>query len=267
MPSILTRRRFVQGAASLLAAGAWPGALAARDGDAGAGFHFLAVNDLHYQNDKCGPYFGALVKQLKGHAEKPAFCALVGDLSENGGRNQVGPLREIFQPIGMPVHAVPGNHDFQGQDRNGYDASYPDSLNYVVDYNGWLCLFLDSTDGSKSQCAVGRPTLQWLEEMLPRLDKKRPLVVFTHFPWGLLVPLRSTNADAVLDRFKEHNLQGVFNGHYHGSSQRKLGNAAITTNRCCSFSRQNHDGSKEKGYFLCHAKDGQVTRTFVEFKG
>ena len=65
--------------------------------------------------------------------------------------------------------------------------------------------------------------------MLPRLDKKRPLVVFTHFPWGLLVPLRSTNADAVLERFQEHNLQGVFNGHYHGSSQRKLGNAAITT--------------------------------------
>jgi len=28
--------------------------------------------------------------------------------------------------------------------------------------------------------------------------------------------------------------------------------------------RQNHDGSKEKGYFLCHARDGKIERKFVQ---
>jgi hypothetical protein len=135
-----------------------------------------------------------------------------------------------------------------------------------VNYNDWQFVCLDSTDGSKAKAAVGDHTLRWLDEMLPRLDKKRPMAVFTHFPFGLLVPLRSTNAGEVLDRFKDYNLQAVFNGHFHGSSVRHAGEATITTNRCCSFSRNNHDGTKEKGYFLCHAKDGKLTRTFIEAK-
>jgi hypothetical protein len=40
----------------------------------------------------------------------------------------------------------------------------------------------------------------------------------------------------------------------------------LTTNRCCSNSRNNHDGSPEKGYFLCHAKGGKVSHRFVEVK-
>ena len=38
------------------------------------------------------------------------------------------------------------------------------------------------------------------------------------------------------------------------------------TNRCCSFARNNHDGSKEKGFFVVDAKDGKLARTFVEVK-
>lgn len=40
--------------------------------------------------------------------------------------------------------------------------------------------------------------------------------------------------------------------------------AADVTNRCCSFTVRNHDRTQpEKGYFLCHAKDGKVRREFV----
>ena len=38
----------------------------------------------------------------------------------------------------------------------------------------------------------------------------------------------------------------------------------FTTNVCCSYRRRNHDGKKEKGYFLCHAKDGKVERKFIQ---
>ena len=72
------------------------------------------------------------------------------------------------------------------------------------------------------------------------------------------------SADELLLRFKEHNLQAVFNGHFHGFTERKLGRVTLTTNKCCSISRENHDGTKEKGYFLCTAKDGKVTREFAE---
>jgi hypothetical protein len=40
----------------------------------------------------------------------------------------------------------------------------------------------------------------------------------------------------------------------------------LTTNRCCAISRDNHDGTKEKGYFLCTASAGSIQREFVEVK-
>jgi len=107
-------------------------------------------------------------------------------------------------------------------------------------------------------------TLQWLDDTLPNVEKWRPTVLFTHFPLGLLTPYRPLNAEAVLARFKDYNLQAVFNGHFHGFTARWFGNATITTNRCCAISRENHDGTKEKGYFVCEARDGHITRTFVE---
>lgn len=78
------------------------------------------------------------------------------------------------------------------------------------------------------------------------------------------VKYRPQNADAILDRLKEFNLQAVFNGHWHGASEKKFRDAIITTNRCCALKRGNHDGSKQKGYFLCRAKDGKIAREFVE---
>ena len=101
---------------------------------------------------------------------------------------------------------------------------------------------------------------------MPKLDRKRPTAIFTHFPLGPLTPSRPENADALLERLIGLNLQAVFSGHFHGFTERVLGNVALTTDRCCAISRANHDGTPEKGYFLCEAKAGRITRTFVEVK-
>ena len=47
-----------------------------------------------------------------------------------------------------------------------------------------------------------------------------------------------------------------------GSSLRVPGAAG----KCCAISRANHDGTKEKGYFLCTASAGGIQREFVEVK-
>ncbi|HEY7118694.1 MAG TPA: hypothetical protein VH475_19040, partial [Tepidisphaeraceae bacterium] len=90
-------------------------------------------------------------------------------------------------------------------------------------------------------------------------------LLVTHFPQGPKVTNRSLNADDLLDRFKPYNLAGVFGGHYHAYTATTVRDIPIKTNRCCSLKRSNHDGSKEKGYFLCSAKEGKVTPTFVQF--
>ena len=78
--------------------------------------------------------------------------------------------------------------------------------------------------------------------------------------------MRPLNADAVLERLIEFNLVAVFNGHFHGFTERTAGRTVLTTNRCCAISRGNHDGTTEKGYFLCRAAAGIIQREFVEVR-
>ncbi len=266
--SRLSRRQILRfGAGSLLAAGVWPGSIWAEGVQTGTGFYFAVVNDLHYHDKRCSLWFEALVKHLKSRAEKIEFCLLAGDLSDRGKPEQLGPVRDIFKELGVPFHTVIGNHDYTSMtDRKAYEDSFPNSINTYFEHNGWQFLGLDSSEGTKLQTAVQPHTLKWLDETLPKLDKKRPTVMFTHFPFGSFVIYRVSNAEDVLARLKEHNLLAVFSGHFHSLTERKAGSAVCTTNRCCSFHRKNHDGVKEKGYFLCHAHDGKIERTFAEFK-
>jgi 3',5'-cyclic AMP phosphodiesterase CpdA len=265
----LSRRDlFRLSAGTLLTAGLWPGALRAEGKGSPASFHFVAVNDIHYLNDRCGRWFDGVLRRMREHPENIEFCLLSGDLSEHGTREQLAAMRDLLPRLGKPVYVVVGNHDYRTQDdRRAYDKFFPERNNYYFEHRGWQFVGLDTTEGQRVYgTKVPQHTLHWLDETLPKLDKQRPLVVFTHFPLGPLVITRPGNAAQLLARFKEFNLQAVFSGHYHAFTERHLGKAALTTDRCCSLWHKNHDGSKEKGYFLCHAHDGTIQRTFIEVK-
>jgi 3',5'-cyclic AMP phosphodiesterase CpdA len=266
MPCPLSRRQLLRASAgSLLAAGAWPGWM--RGDEPSGAFRFVAINDTHYLDDKCGPWFETVAKSVKSQ-EKIAFVLAVGDLANDGTAEQLAAARDVLKGFGVPFHAVMGNHDYKAQDdRKAYEELFPDRLNYRFEHGGWQFVAVDSTDGVKyDKTAIGRCALDWLDAAVPKLDARKPTVLFTHFPLGAGVKYRVTNADAVLDRFKTVNLRAVLNGHFHGFTEKTARDAVITTNRCCALARGNHDGTKQKGYFLCTAKDGKLTRDFVEVK-
>jgi 3',5'-cyclic AMP phosphodiesterase CpdA len=268
MPTLLTRRELLRRSpAALLAAGLWPGSLAAGDTDAGD-FTFLVVNDLHALNDKCHPWFEKVAKQMTGHAEMPEFLLIAGDLADDGKASQLDAVKEIFGGLKLPTYVVPGNHDFaKGEDRKAYDDVFPDRLNYAFEHKGWQFLALDTTEGTKYQnTTIADATIKFLDDKLPKLDKKRPLLVVTHFPLGEGVRYRPKNADELLKRLTDYNLRAAYSGHYHAFTEKKAGDAVLTTNKCCSFARGNHDGTKEKGYFLVTTKGGRLERGFVAVK-
>lgn len=255
-------------AGTLLALGLWPGAQRAEGAGNSEDFSFIAVNDLHFQSERCGPWFERVVRQMKESETKPAFCLMSGDWTEHGTKAELGAARDAMRELGVPVHGVIGNHDYGPADsRADYDALFPGAINYAFEAGGWQWLGLDTSEGHKWKDTTIQPhTLSWLDDQLPKLDPKRPTVIFTHFPLGPLTPHRPANADALLERLIGFNLQAVFSGHFHGFTERKLGDVSLTTDRCCAISRNNHDGTPEKGYFLCQAKTGRITRTFVEVK-
>ena len=179
---------------------------------------------------------------------------------------ELGPVKEIFGSLGMPLHVVPGNHDYLTQtDRSAYDSLFPGRSNYHFKHNGWQFVALDTTEGLRyEKTSVPDATLRWLDDNMRKLSKRRPTVCFTHFPLGNGAPMRPLNADMLLERFRDYNLLAVFSGHHHGFTERFHEGTCLVTNRCCAISRTNHDKTKEKGYFLCEVADGVIDRTFVE---
>jgi 3',5'-cyclic AMP phosphodiesterase CpdA len=263
----LHRRELLKaGVSTLLAAGVWPGVLAAGTGKPGESLSFVVVNDTHYLDERCGPWLEKAIRQMKERHEQLDFCLMLGDLGEHGRAAQIDPLLQIFKGLGRSVYYVIGNHDYETQtDRTPFESLVTRRLNYTFEYGVWQFVGLDTSSGQAARdTSIEKPTLQWLDTELPKLDKKKPLVIFTHFPLGPLVPGRPKNGKEVLERFKEFNLQACFSGHFHAFTERHVQGAALTTNRCFSHSRANHDGDKKKGYFLCQTKEGRLSRTFIE---
>jgi len=264
----MTRRRALEqlSAGTLLALGLWPGALRSSAASAGRSFKFIVVNDTHYMSAQCGEWLEAVVRQMK--QENAQFCLHAGDLTEKGETEHIETVKDIFHALGVPMYPVIGNHDYLTQnDRKAYIESYRLRLNYYFRHNGWQFVGLDTTHGQLYEKTMIQPeTFRWLDDYLPRLDLHKPTVILSHFPLGVNVNYRPVNADALLDRFRDFNLQAVFCGHFHGFTERQVGSTVLTTNRCCALKRANHDGTKEKGYFVCAATERRITRTFVEIK-
>ena len=250
----------------LLALGLWPGALRADNSPGGKAFTFVVINDTHCQSRECLTHLAGAVRAMQ--EQGPAFCLHAGDLTDMAEGRWMAGARDTLARLAVPVYTVPGNHDHASRtDRKSYEKTFPNRVNYWFGHEGWQFVGLDTTEGQHYQdTRIAPATFSWLDENLGRLNPRLPTVVLTHFPLGAGVRMRPLNADDLLARFVDFNLQAVYCGHYHGFTEHPFHQAAVTTNRCCSLKRANHDGTKEKGFFVCKAADGRVQRQFMEYK-
>lgn len=264
----LSRRKMLRlSAGGLLAFGLHPAAIPIFGQTKAEDFCFIAVNDFHYIDGECGKWLEtAVVPRMKQCSPTPELCLVSGDFTDDGTPEQLTAVREVFKGLDMPVYGVIGNHDWRTQtDRQPYEETFPGRVNYAFEHRGWQFLGLDTTEGLKAtKTNIPESTLQWLDQQLPKLDKQRPIILMSHFPLGPGVRNRPVNADALLDRFKELPLRAAFCGHWHGATERELRDAVLTTGKCCSLKKANHDRTKEKGFLFCQIKAGQISRTFVE---
>ncbi len=241
-------------------------------------FQFIAVNDLHYHDAECDAWFTEVFSAMRLSAPDAAFVLLLGDLADAGKPGQITGIHTALTTLGLPWHAVPGNHDWTtATDRSTYDRLFSGHSNSSFAHRGWHFLGLDTTDRDHwRDTTISDATFFFVRDELPKIARDTPLVLFTHFPLGeniVLTPsepgvgpfnFRPLNAAQFLVLFDQHNLQAVFSGHYHSQTERHHRDATLTTGKCCSRWQKNHDGTTEEGWFVCDTADGKIVRRFVE---
>lgn len=226
---------------------------------------FAVLSDIHYRGPEDDQHLDALLREVIELDPPPARLLVLGDLVEEASPAALKRVRGALERAGMEFHVVPGNHDHTREgDGSAFDEVFPGCRNYRFDWREIVFIGLDSTRGAAwNGVAIPDASLAFLDETLSGLPAERQIVLFTHFPLGENVPMRPTNACALLQRLEGRCVRAIFNGHYHGRTVRRFGLGAITTSPCCSPSVSNHDGSTQKGYRLASIAAGETGCEFV----
>ena len=112
------------------------------------------------------------------------FAVLPGDNAENGTPAQYNLVREAMARLPMPVHILPGDHDFKPRTLDAfYEVLGADRLPKAVTASGHRCLFLDvvSAGTGGPDFRLGSEQLDWAEREIGQAAASgQGAVVFMH---------------------------------------------------------------------------------------
>lgn len=261
MTRTITRRAFLAGTAAALAAAR--GARA--DGNAPA--VIAAVNDIHIKDAGDAALLERAVARLNT-LEGLQFVAVLGDVATAGKREEMTPAFGALEALKVPCKILPGNHDVNPGAPDPF-AEYRQVFSetrWTREVAGWTLIGFNSCEGAKSDVTVAAEELAWLKEQLAPIDPARPLALFSHHPLNPHTKkYRIKNADGILGLFARHNLRLAAAGHWHGNQVETDKGVLFTTTACCTPTRDNFDGTPQKGFRLFHLQpDGRITTEFVE---
>ncbi len=190
-----------------------------------SGILIAQITDCHLPADPQQAYRGinphknlqTLLKKVK--VMKPDLLLATGDLSEDGSRASYRALQKYFRPLGIPVLALPGNHDDASLLAETFPGSPLDTIS-VSKHGAWQVIRLNSCLPGKPEGRLSENTLAHLEAFL-KGHGQTPLLIALHHhpmavgsPWIDKYPL--LNAQALLQLLDLYpGVKAVVWGHIH----------------------------------------------------
>jgi 3',5'-cyclic-AMP phosphodiesterase len=198
---------------------------------------------------------------------------LSGDLADSGEPGAYRQLLDFVEPLGLPIHWLPGNHDGPALGEAMANSRLADPAR-SVSLGAWRLLLLDSVLASSpiGEGALSEVSWQWLEAELSQLTQ--PTVIVLHHPplatgldWVDQMQLREG------DRFQRliadsPQVKLVLFGHIHAELHRRIG--AVDYYGCPSTCTQVehldrcNPGGNQPGFRVIELGDNGEVRTWVE---
>jgi 3',5'-cyclic-AMP phosphodiesterase len=200
-------------------------------------FRLVQISDCHLPADPRTLYRGrnadwgleSLVEPVAAFG--PQLVLATGDLSEDASEASYDRLQNYFRRLGVPVCALPGNHDDSGVMRH-YFPDGPWNGPLIMPAGEWRLVLLGSAvagriDGVISADAIGS-VQAWLDG-----SPGHPVMVALHHqpvevgsPWIDRYPLQAPGPLLELVQ-RHHQVRGMVWGHVHQEFDLRLGNARL----------------------------------------
>jgi 3',5'-cyclic AMP phosphodiesterase CpdA len=128
----------------------------------------------------------ALAQAVRTVAElepAPAAVLISGDIADHASPAEYEQVRELLEPLSMPIHVLAGNHDDTGGLRAqlGAQGKPGEPLQYSARIGPLRLIACDTTLEGRDDGALGAERLAWLEAELER-DLETPTLLAMHHP-------------------------------------------------------------------------------------
>ena len=155
----------------------------------------VQLSDLHLRagEDGVGPAqrLERALRQVTTLQPRPTAVLLSGDIVDTPSTAAYEQARELIAGLGLPVHAIPGNHD----DRDMLRACFgPEAgsaagseaggtpVNFAVDCGALRLVGCDTTQAGEDSGVLGAAQLEWLDERSARRPRRPRCLPCTTLP-------------------------------------------------------------------------------------
>ena len=220
-------------------------------------FTFAYVSDTHLYSPQINDQFirAAMraVEDVNRLDPQPDFVLFGGDLAQLGAKDELEIGRQILKDLKAPIRMMVGEHDWYldlGQtwkDMFGAPTYSFDhkgvhfvTLMSVMEKDFWTAKGLTPEqrmktvagldNSAQSAFEVGAEQRRWLIEDLKKVDKKTPLIIFSHSPLYKLYRgwnFWTDDADEVQAILKPFERVTVIHGHTHQVLSNQIGNISF----------------------------------------
>lgn len=162
----------------------------------------VQLSDLHLRagEEGSGPAarLAHAVRRVAELQPRPDAVLLSGDLADAPSGEAYEQAHELLASLGLPLHAIPGNHDDRDLLRARFGpgpAPAGTPVHFALDCGALRLIGCDSTNPGHESGALGAERLAWLERTLEQRPETPTLLALHHPP--VLTGVRSMDAIAL----------------------------------------------------------------------
>lgn len=186
-------------------------------------FTFVHVTDVHIGG--AGSHTAAAKVFAAIKEAKPQFLIDTGDATEMGRLAEYDAYQQYATSVGVPIYAVPGNHDVRW-----FDAGHREFIKRFgqpyrsFTHGGVHFVLLDTSIDAETHGHFHESMLQWMERDLAAIGTEMPVFIFFHHPIGFRPLNFVDNEQRFYDAVAPYNVRGIFTGHGHLNYQWQINN-------------------------------------------